>query len=72
MSNKIKLGNFNNLAKAYRESRPGYSKDIINLLKSFFPSRNKKIKSLDLGSGTGLFTKEIAKLSYHVTGIELS
>ncbi len=72
MSNKIKLGNFNNLAKAYRESRPGYSKDIINLLKSFFPSRNKKIKSLDLGSGTGLFTKEIAKISYHVTGIELS
>ena len=72
MSNKIKLGNFNNLAKAYRESRPGYSKNIINLLKSFFPSRNKKINSLDLGSGTGLFTKEIAKISYHVTGVELS
>lgn len=72
MFNKIKLGNFNSLAKAYRQSRPGYSKDIVYLLKSFFPSSNKKIKSLDLGSGTGIFTKEIAKISYHVTGVELS
>ena len=72
MSKHIQLGNFNDLAKAYRESRPGYSKDIIYLLKSFFSSSNKKIKSLDLGSGTGLFTKEIAKISYHVTGVELS
>ena len=72
MSKKIKLGNFNSLAKAYRQSRPGYSEEIIYLLKSFFSSSNKKIKSLDLGSGTGIFTKEIAKISYHVTGVELS
>ena len=72
MSNKIKLGNFNNLAKAYRESRPGYSKNIIYILKSFLSSSNTKIKSLDLGSGTGIFTKEIAKISYHVIGVELS
>ena len=72
MSKKIELGNFNNLAKAYRSSRPGYSKKIINLLKFFLPPGNKKINSLDLGSGTGLFTKEIAKISSHVTGVELS
>ena len=72
MSDTIKLGNFNNLAKAYRESRPGYSKDIIFLLKSLLSSRRQKIKSLDLGSGTGLFTKEIAKISNQVIGVELS
>ena len=72
MSNTIKLGNFNNLAKAYRESRPGYSKDIIFFLKTLLSSRRQKITSLDLGSGTGLFTKEIAKISDQVIGVELS
>jgi SAM-dependent methyltransferase len=68
---KIQLGCYDSLAKAYRFSRPSYSKDIIKLLK-FFLSNYKRIKSLDLGSGTGIFTKEIAKISYHVTGVELS
>lgn len=71
MDSKIQIGSYNSLAKAYRSSRPSYSKDIIKLLK-FFLSNNKRIKSLDLGSGTGIFTKEIAKISYHVTGVELS
>lgn len=72
MYNQIQLGNFNKLAKAYRQSRPGYSKDIFNLLKYILSSNNKKIKSLDLGSGTGIFTKEIAKFSHKVIGVELS
>ena len=72
MSNKIELGNFNNLAKAYKKSRPGYSTHIISLLKLLLSSKSQKIKCLDLGSGTGLFTKEIAKISDHVTGVELS
>lgn len=72
MYNKIQLGSFNKLAKAYRKSRPGYSKDIFYLLKYLLSSTNKKIKSLDLGSGTGLFTKEIAKISDQVIGVELS
>ena len=72
MSNKIELGNFNSLAKAYKKSRPGYSTHIISLLKLLLSSKSQKIKCLDLGSGTGLFTKEIAKISYHVTGVELS
>jgi len=72
MSSIIQLGNFDKLAKAYRESRPGYSKEIIYLLKSLLSSRKQKITSLDLGSGTGLFTKEIAKISKQVIGVELS
>lgn len=72
MSKKIQLGNFDNLAKAYSSSRPGYSKEIINFLKFILQPGSKKINSLDLGSGTGLFTKEIAKISDLVTGVELS
>ena len=66
---KIKLGDFNKLADAYKKSRPGYSKDIGIFFRKIF-----KIKpnSLDLGSGTGIFTKELSKFSKKVIGIEPS
>ena len=32
---KIKLGDFNKLADAYKKSRPGYSKDIGIFLEKF-------------------------------------
>jgi len=70
-NSKIKLGNYNNLAKAYRESRPGYSDNIIHLLNFFLLSKNKRIKSLELGSGTGIFTKKIVKISHKVIGVEI-
>ena len=72
MSKHIQLGNFNDLAKVYKKSRPGYSKKITKLLKALLNLDKKKINSLDLGCGTGLFTKEIAKISNHVVGVELS
>ncbi len=65
----IKLGDFNKLALAYRKSRPGYSDKINSFFKIIF---KKKPNSLDLGSGTGIFTKELAKFSRKVTGVELS
>lgn len=72
MSKKIKLVSFNSLAKPYRQARPGYSKYIIHLLKSLLLLRNKIINTLDLGSGIGIFTKEISKISDRVIGVELS
>ncbi len=72
MSKNIHLGNFNNLASAYRKSRPSYSKEIINLIKSLSRQNRNKITSLELGSGTGIFTKQISKISQKVIGIELS
>jgi SAM-dependent methyltransferase len=70
MSKKILLGNFNLLAKSYRKSRPQYSNKIIIFLKTIF--NNKKIISLDLGSGTGIFSRQLAKISKQVVGIEIS
>lgn len=70
MSKKILLGNFDLLANSYRKSRPQYSNKIIIFLKKFF--NNKKIFSLDLGSGTGIFSKQLAKISKQVVGIEIS
>ena len=72
MSKKVELGNFNQLAYSYKTSRPSYSKNIIKFIKSLPYENPKKITSLDLGSGTGIFTKEIAKISHRVVGVELS
>ena len=72
MSKNIKLGNFNQLAYSYRVSRPGYSKNIVKLMKSLPYKNPKMITTLDLGSGTGIFTKEISKISHKVIGVELS
>lgn len=71
MSKKIYLGNFNNLAKQYRISRPGYTDKITKVLKLILSS-SKEIHSLDLGSGTGIFTKELSKISKKVVGVEMS
>lgn len=71
MLKKISLGNFNNLAKQYKNSRPGYSDKITKLLKLILLS-NKTIYSLDLGSGTGIFSKELSKISKKVIGVEIS
>ena len=71
MLKKISLGNFNNLAKQYKNSRPGYSDKITKLLKLIL-LENKTIYSLDLGSGTGIFSKELSKISKKVIGVEIS
>lgn len=72
MSKNIKLGNFNLLASAYKKSRPGYSNKILHLIQSLQFYNSSKISCLDLGSGTGIFTKQLAKISDKVVGVELS
>ena len=71
MLKKIILGNFDQLAKSYRKSRPHYSNQITKFLVSIF-DKNKNIVSLDLGSGTGIFSRQLSKISKQVIGIEIS
>jgi SAM-dependent methyltransferase len=71
MREKILLGNFDQLAKSYRKSRPHYSNKITKFLESIF-DKDKNIFSLDLGSGTGIFSRQLAKISKQVIGIEVS
>lgn len=63
----LKLGNYTSLAKDYSKYRPAYSKSIIRLL------LNKKLKSkpiLEIGAGTGIFTKLLLKISKNLLAIE--
>ena len=68
---KITLGKFDKLAKAYKSSRPNYSNETINLLKLFL-NKNKDISSLDLGCGTGIFTRKLSTISKKVIGVDMS
>ena len=67
----INLGDYNSLAKSYRKSRPNYATEIKGILKLII-SNESKISTLDLGSGTGIFSKLISQISKEVVGIELS
>jgi SAM-dependent methyltransferase len=71
MHQKVLLGNFDRLAKSYRKSRPHYSNKITKFLKSIFDN-DRNIVSLDLGSGTGIFSRQLSKISKQVIGIEIS
>ena len=71
MLKKILLGNFDQLAKSYGKSRPHYSNQITKFLVSIFDKDNS-IVTLDLGSGTGIFSRQLAKISKQVIGIEIS
>ena len=71
MLKKVLLGNFDQLAKSYRKSRPHYSSNITKFLKLIF-DKDKNIATLDLGSGTGIFSRQLAKISKKVIGIEIS
>lgn len=72
MYKKVVLGNFDDLAHLYKNSRPGYSDDIIRLLKIITRNISGGVRSLDLGCGTGIFTREISKISDQVLAIDLS
>ena len=68
---KIVLGKFDKLAVAYKKSRPGYSQNLKTILSLFFQGR-KNLKVIDLGSGTGIFTKLLTSISKKVIGVEES
>ena len=71
MQKNIKLGDYSSLAKSYRQSRPNYAAEIKGILKLII-SKEGKISTLDLGSGTGIFSKLISQVSKQVVGVELS
>jgi len=71
MPKNVKLGDYNSLAKSYRQSRPNYSTEINSILKLII-RKGSKISTLDLGSGTGIFSKLMSQISQEVVGVELS
>jgi ubiquinone/menaquinone biosynthesis C-methylase UbiE len=54
----MKFGAFQNLAKNYNKYRPGYNLKLVNRIFSKF---KKDLVVMDIGCGTGIFTKILAK-----------
>lgn len=68
---KIGLGNYDNLAKSYSKFRPSYSGESINFLKILIPKKDRNI-CLDLGAGTGIFSRKLCKIFNKVYAAEVS
>jgi SAM-dependent methyltransferase len=56
-----KFGDFTGLASNYSKFRPHYSDTVLNLILSLFDKPAGKIDAADLGAGTGLWTRMLAR-----------
>lgn len=68
--NKIKLGCYDDLAKSYSKFRPSYSDDAIQFLKILV--NNKRDQCLDIGAGTGIFSRKLTEIFKKVYAVEIS
>lgn len=66
----MKLGDFTTLADDYAKYRPNYSDSVINAILGLFQKPNKDIVSADVGAGTGIWTRQIAKKGLIVSAVE--
>jgi len=69
--NKINLGCYNYLAKNYSKYRPSYSSEAINFLKLIINKKELDL-CLDIGAGTGIFTRKLQKIFKKIYAVELS
>jgi ubiquinone/menaquinone biosynthesis C-methylase UbiE len=67
----MSLGNFHNLAQPYQEGRRGFDSRIFEFL-SEKVGRLKNKKILDVGSGTGIATRQLKEYGADVVGTDLA
>lgn len=56
-------GNFSGLAKKYSQYRPGYSEHVLTQILSKLNKPASELHLADIGAGTGIWTRMLAKLS---------
>ncbi len=64
-----RLGDFTAQAEAYSRARPGYPRELIPILLDLIEIE-KRDPVVDLGAGTGIFTRLLAESGLSVTAIE--
>ena len=64
-----KGGNFSHLTKNYQEARREYPQAVIEYCQTFFKPLKKAVV-LDLGCGTGIFTRQIASSDSFTVGCD--
>ena len=58
-----KLGDFSGLAKNYSKYRVGYSETVLNILVNSLSKPITEIDFLDVGAGTGIWTRMVNQKS---------
>lgn len=67
----LQAGDFSGLAKDYSQNRPNYSINVLNSILGLISKSNSDIDFLDVGAGTGIWTRMVYKKKLKsVTAIE--
>ena len=65
---KIKRNKFGILSKYYDSARRGYPDEVFTYLKKIM--KDKELKVLDIGCGTGISTRQLKKHKFNVIGVD--
>jgi ubiquinone/menaquinone biosynthesis C-methylase UbiE len=66
----IAHGNYTSLAKNYSAYRPGYSELVLKGILSFIGKHPGDIDFVDVGAGTGIWTRMVSKKVCRITAVE--
>lgn len=68
----MKLGNFDELAEHYGQHRPGYAPQILDALLGLVGKSPEAIDFIDVGAGTGIWTRMVAQRGCRTKAVEPS
>lgn len=66
----MKHGDFTHLASNYSAYRPGYSPFILDIVAATVGGRTKALDVADIGAGTGIWSRQLARAGCRVTAVE--
>ncbi|MCB2108312.1 MAG: class I SAM-dependent methyltransferase [Rhodobacteraceae bacterium] len=69
-SQDIRAGDFTDLARAYASHRPGYAPSVADSIVALLPTEPSQAVAVDVGAGTGIWTRMLAPRVARVIAIE--
>lgn len=66
----LKHGDFTGLAANYSKYRPAYAPSAVSALLGLVPKPAAEIEAADVGAGTGIWTRMLARAVRHVDAVE--
>lgn len=63
-------GDFTSLAEDYAKYRPGYAPKVLEATLDLQDKRPTEIEAIDVGAGTGIWSRLMASAGCHVTAVE--
>jgi ubiquinone/menaquinone biosynthesis C-methylase UbiE len=68
--NMIEHADYSHLAESYAKYRPGYSPDVLNVLLTLGNKDPGSMDCVDVGAGTGIWTRMLARKGCRVKAVE--